>query len=49
MTQDNMQCSSCGRAIAGAELQALIAQSLASVPEPVVKAYLSFTGLKADE
>ena len=38
-----------GRAIGGADLQALIAQSLASVPEPVVKAYLTFTGLKVDE
>ena len=38
-----------GRAVAGAELQALVARSLSGVPEPVVKAYLSFTGLKADE
>jgi hypothetical protein len=38
-----------GRAVAGAELQALIARSLSAVPEPVVKAYLAFTGLKADE
>jgi tripartite-type tricarboxylate transporter receptor subunit TctC len=38
-----------GRAIEGAALQSLIAHSLSNVPEPVVKAYLSFTGLKADE
>ncbi|HEY6254827.1 MAG TPA: hypothetical protein VIY51_03450, partial [Xanthobacteraceae bacterium] len=38
-----------GRAVGGAELQALIARGLASVPEPVVKAYLNFTGLKAEE
>src|SRR5258708_31334 len=38
-----------GRAVGGAELQALIARSLSAVPEPVVKAYLAFTGLKPDE
>src|SRR5258708_8513735 len=38
-----------GRAVGGAELAALIARSLSAVPEPVVKAYLAFTGLKADE
>lgn len=38
-----------GRAAGGAALQALIARSLSAVPEPVVKAYLNFTGLKADE
>jgi tripartite-type tricarboxylate transporter receptor subunit TctC len=38
-----------GRAVGGAELQALLARSLSAVPEPVVKAYLAFTGLKADE
>jgi tripartite-type tricarboxylate transporter receptor subunit TctC len=38
-----------GRAVGGAELQALIGRSLSGVPEPVVKAYLAFTGLKADE
>jgi len=38
-----------GRAVGGAELQSLIARSLSAVPEPVVKAYLAFTGLKADE
>jgi tripartite-type tricarboxylate transporter receptor subunit TctC len=38
-----------GRAVGGAELQALVARSLSGVPEPVVKAYLAFTGLKADE
>jgi tripartite-type tricarboxylate transporter receptor subunit TctC len=38
-----------GRAVGGAELQGLIARSLSAVPERVVKAYLAFTGLKADE
>jgi tripartite-type tricarboxylate transporter receptor subunit TctC len=38
-----------GRAMGGAELQGLIARSLSAVPGPVVKAYLAFTGLKADE
>jgi tripartite-type tricarboxylate transporter receptor subunit TctC len=38
-----------GRAVGGAELQGLIARSLSAVPAPVVKAYLAFTGLKADE
>ncbi len=38
-----------GRAVAATELQALISRGLSSVPEPVVKAYLAFTGLKADE
>jgi tripartite-type tricarboxylate transporter receptor subunit TctC len=38
-----------GRAVAGSELQSLIARSLSGVPEPVVKAYLNFTGLKADD
>jgi tripartite-type tricarboxylate transporter receptor subunit TctC len=38
-----------GRAVGGAELQGLIARSLSGVPERVVKAYLAFTGLKADE
>jgi tripartite-type tricarboxylate transporter receptor subunit TctC len=38
-----------GRAVGAAELQALIARGLSSVPEPVVKAYLAFTGLKADD
>ncbi len=38
-----------GRAVGGAELAKLIAQSLCSVPEPVVKDYLAFTGLKAAE
>jgi tripartite-type tricarboxylate transporter receptor subunit TctC len=38
-----------GRAVGGAELQALLARGLSAVPEPVVKAYLAFTGLKADE
>jgi tripartite-type tricarboxylate transporter receptor subunit TctC len=38
-----------GRPVGGSELQALIARGLSSAPEPVVKAYLAFTGLKADE
>jgi tripartite-type tricarboxylate transporter receptor subunit TctC len=38
-----------GRAVGGAELQGLVARSLAAVPEPVVKAYLNFTGLKPEE
>jgi tripartite-type tricarboxylate transporter receptor subunit TctC len=38
-----------GRAVSGAELAALIAQRLSGVPEPVVKAYMEFTGLKAEE
>jgi tripartite-type tricarboxylate transporter receptor subunit TctC len=38
-----------GRPVSGIELQALIARSLSSAPGPVVKAYLAFTGLKADE
>jgi hypothetical protein len=38
-----------GRAVGGAELAQLIAQRLSGVPVPVVKDYLAFTGLKADE
>jgi tripartite-type tricarboxylate transporter receptor subunit TctC len=38
-----------GRAVNAAELQGLIAGGLSSVPEPVVKAYLAFTGLKPEE
>jgi tripartite-type tricarboxylate transporter receptor subunit TctC len=38
-----------GRAVSGTELRALVARSLSAVPEPLVKAYLAFTGLKADE
>jgi tripartite-type tricarboxylate transporter receptor subunit TctC len=38
-----------GRAVNGPELQALITRSLSSVPEPVIKAYLAFTGLKAED
>ena len=38
-----------GRALGGAELQRLIAHSLSAVPEPIVKEYLAFTGLKAEE
>jgi tripartite-type tricarboxylate transporter receptor subunit TctC len=38
-----------GRAIGGAELRRLIAQRLFGVPEPIVKEYLAFTGIKAKE
>jgi hypothetical protein len=40
-----------GRAIGGAELQRLIVESLvsAAVPDAVVKDYLAFTGIKAEE
>jgi tripartite-type tricarboxylate transporter receptor subunit TctC len=38
-----------GRAIGGVELQRLIAQRLFGVPEPVVREYLAFTGIKAKE
>jgi tripartite-type tricarboxylate transporter receptor subunit TctC len=38
-----------GRAVGGAELQQLIARSLTSVPEPIVKDYLAITGLRAEE
>lgn len=38
-----------GRAVGGRELQRLIAEKLSSVPEPVVRDYLAFTGLKARE
>ena len=38
-----------GRAVSGAELQDLVAHGLSSVPESVVKAYMTFTGLKAEE
>jgi tripartite-type tricarboxylate transporter receptor subunit TctC len=36
-----------GRAIPGAELQKIIAESLSGVPEPLVKEYLAFSGIKA--
>jgi tripartite-type tricarboxylate transporter receptor subunit TctC len=38
-----------GRPVGGIALKELIGRGLSSVPEPVVKAYLAFTGLKADE
>jgi tripartite-type tricarboxylate transporter receptor subunit TctC len=38
-----------GRAVAGGELQKLIVETLSSVPEPVIRDYLAFTGLKAKE
>jgi tripartite-type tricarboxylate transporter receptor subunit TctC len=38
-----------GRAVNGAELAELVAQKLSGVPEAVVKDYLAFTGLKAEE
>ena len=36
-------------AVVIAQLQALIVQSLSSVPEAVVKDYLAFAGIKAEE
>jgi tripartite-type tricarboxylate transporter receptor subunit TctC len=38
-----------GRAIGGAELQRLIAQTLAAAPPAVVKDYLALAGIKAEE
>jgi tripartite-type tricarboxylate transporter receptor subunit TctC len=38
-----------GRAVAGAELQHLIAQKLFAVPERIVKEYMAFAGIKAEE
>jgi len=38
-----------GRAVGGAELQQLIVQKLSSVPERVVKEYMVFAGIKAEE
>jgi hypothetical protein len=38
-----------GRAVMGAELRTHIVQSLFSVPEPVVKDYMAFAGIKAQE
>jgi hypothetical protein len=38
-----------GRAIGGADLQKLVATSLSSVPDAVVKEYMAITGLKAEE
>src|SRR5262245_11230296 len=38
-----------GRAVSGAELQQLIAQKLSAVPERVVKEYMAFAGIKAEE
>jgi tripartite-type tricarboxylate transporter receptor subunit TctC len=38
-----------GRAVGGAELQKLIAESLSSAPDAVVKEYMAITGLKAEE
>src|SRR5262249_8841889 len=38
-----------GRAVSGAELQQLIVQKLSSVPERVVKEYMAFAGIKAEE
>jgi tripartite-type tricarboxylate transporter receptor subunit TctC len=38
-----------GRAVSGADLQKFIAQNLSNVPERVVKAYMDYSGLKADE
>jgi tripartite-type tricarboxylate transporter receptor subunit TctC len=38
-----------GRAVGGAELQELIARTLTSIPEPIVKDYLAFAGIKAED
>jgi len=38
-----------GRAVSGAELQDLIVQKLSAVPERVVKEYMAFAGIKAEE
>jgi tripartite-type tricarboxylate transporter receptor subunit TctC len=38
-----------GRAVSGAELQQLIAQKLSAVPERIVKEYMTFAGIKAEE
>ena len=38
-----------GRAVSGAELQHLIAQKLSAVPERIVKEYMAFAGIKAEE
>jgi len=38
-----------GRAVTGAELQQLIAQKLSAVPERLVKEYMAFAGIKAEE
>ena len=38
-----------GRAVGGAELQQLIAQKLSLVPERVIKEYMAFAGIKAEE
>jgi tripartite-type tricarboxylate transporter receptor subunit TctC len=38
-----------GRAVSGDELQHLIAQKLSAVPERLVKEYMAFAGIKADE
>jgi len=38
-----------GRAVSGDELQHLITQKLSTVPERLVKEYMAFAGIKADE
>jgi len=38
-----------GRAVSGAELQQLIVQKLSSLPERIVKEYMAFAGIKAEE
>jgi hypothetical protein len=38
-----------GRAVGGVELQKLIAESLSSVPDAVVKEYMAMAGIKAEE
>jgi tripartite-type tricarboxylate transporter receptor subunit TctC len=38
-----------GRAVSGAELQQLIVQKLTALPERIVKEYMAFAGIKAEE
>jgi hypothetical protein len=38
-----------GRALGGAELQQLIVQKLSAVPERILKEYMAFAGIKAEE
>src|SRR5262249_57831583 len=38
-----------GRAVSGADLQQLIVQKLTALPERIVKEYMAFAGIKAEE
>jgi len=38
-----------GRAVSGAELQQLVVQKLSHLPERIVKEYMAFAGIKAEE